>query len=573
MKKLFPLALVAILFVACNKEDNQSAPAVASSFEELTVSKDFNWSASKQVQLTVQLKDHQNAPMDLSGGMLWIIDENEARIATAKINAQEKAEFSLLAPASAANYRIFLPATGDSWPLDWTDNQEVNLPDPLNNPNLNSNKYMGKQAALNGTPPGTNLFGNDDFETTISIDDVGYNYHPGTGTIGDGKWIVTDTEYSQPTVNGSKVFKVDNNRWTHLWQLHNVNAGDSIYLHAEDFSGEVRAYLFFYTSAGSTNSMSFSYKTLSSNDKTIGMVVPTGATVVSALFNLYDNAWIDNVFLSNPAAITDTDGDGVADEDDDFPNDPTRAYLSYFPTAGRQTIAYEDMWPVQGDYDFNDMVISLESTLTKDGDGNWVTAEYEIALDAFGGGIESGLALRLTDAAKANFGSSIIASVSGDASLDPNVTNGIIVFNDPDAVRSQYYNNTEAGLMSTPDTLRFTITFASNDGSAFLNDFYIFHKEERGREIHLSGFSGTSAADANLYNTGDDVNGTYKTATGLPWAMDIVLDGENFQHPMEKIDMITAYPKFSLWAGSAGASNSDWYQTPNIGDVVDLLGL
>lgn len=573
MKKLFPLVLLALLFVACTKETNQTSPIAAKSFDELSVSKDFNWSASKQVQVTVQLKEHPNAPMDLSGGMLWIIDDNENRIATAKINAQEKASFSLLAPSTAANYRIFLPATGDSWSLDWTEAQVVNLPDPLNDPSLISNKYLGKQASLIGTPPGTNLLGNADFETAISINNAGYDFHPRTGTVGDGKWIVTDREYSQPTVNGSKVFKVANNRWTHFWQLHNVNAGDSIYLHAGDFSGEVRGYLFFYTSATSTKSIASSFKVFNSKDKTVAMVVPKEATVVSTLFNLYDDAWVDNVFLSNPAAITDTDGDGVADEDDDFPNDATRAYLSYFPNAGRQTIAYEDMWPVKGDYDFNDMVISMRSTLTKDGKGNWVSAEYEIALDAFGGGIENGLALRFTDAAKAALGSSIIASVSGDASLDPNVSNGIIVFSDPDDVRSQYYNNTEAGLMATPDTLRFTINFANNNGLAFLNDFYIFRREERGREIHLSGFSGTSAADANLYNTGDDVNGTYKTATGLPWAMDIVLDGENFQHPMEKIDMITAYPKFGLWAGSAGASNADWYQSPNIGDVVDLLGL
>ncbi len=573
MKKYFFLLAIGAVFSACTDDNQQEAPAPADSFESLSVDPNFNWSTSKQVQITAEVIAHQNAPMDLSGSLLWVMDANNERLAVAKLNGQNKAAFSLLAPADAQGYQFYLPATGDSWPLNWQESQQLSLPDPLNNQNLNSNKFLGKQSAFNGSPPGTNLFGNADFETTITNDNAGFAFHPGTGTVDEAKWIVTDREYSQPSRNGSKVFKVDDNRWTHFWQLHTVTPGDSIYLHAGSVNGLVRGYLFFYSDANTTSSMSSSYETFSSGNSTIAMVVPQGATVVSALFNLYDDAWVDDVFLSNPAAITDTDGDGVADDEDDFPNDPTRAYLSYFPVAGRQTIAYEDMWPVQGDYDFNDMVVNIKSTLIKDANGEWLSAEYEIALDAFGGGIESGLALRLTDATKANFNSSIISSVSGNASLDPSVTNGIIVFSDPDDVRSQYYNNTESGLIATPDTIRFTINFASNNGAAFLNDFYIFHREERGREIHLPGFAGTAAADQSLYNTGDDVNGTYKTANGLPWAMDIVLDGENFQHPLEKVDMITAYPKFSLWAGSAGASNTDWYQTPNLGDVVDLLGL
>jgi len=572
MKKYAPILGLFIALSACNKEDSQTnTPTAAQSFSELSVSENFNWSSSERLQFTVSLKEDANLPMDLQGSMLHLIDPAGNRIAISTIKANNKAQFSIIVPEETPGYELFLPATGESWPFTWEENISLQLINPLDNLNLVVNKRMGKNTVVS-TPPGTNLFGNADFEQTITIDNVGYSFHPGTGTIDDTKWIVTDQDYSQSTQNGSQVFQVDNNRWTHFWQLHTVNAGDSIHIHAGSFSGTVRAYLFYYADGNSTNSISSSYKVLATGDQTLSAVVPAGATVVSALFNLYDGAWVDDVFLSNPPAITDTDGDGVADDQDDFPNDPTRAYLSYYPNAGRQTIAFEDMWPVQGDYDFNDMVVSVKGNLSKDANGSWVTAEYTVALDAFGGGIESGLALRLTDANKATM-SSIISSVSGDASLDPDVTNGIILFSDPDAVRSQYYNNTEAGLMAQPDTLSFTITFATNNGDNFSPDFYIFHRQQRGREIHLPGFAGTSEADGSLFNTGDDVNGTYKTVNGLPWAMDIVLDGSNFQHPFEKIDMITAYPNFSLWAGSNGASNNDWYQTPNLGDVVDLTGL
>lgn len=572
MKKLAPILILALAFQACSEDkSNQQNPIVAQSFNELTVPKDFNWSSSDQVQMEVELKESSLFPMDLQGTKLEIRNELGDRLALATIDHYNRAHFSVLIPDNSNGFYFHLNATGQSWPLELKKNVVLQLSDPLDQIASTSNKVLGKQA-FTGTPPGTNMLGNGGFQQTVAYKNVGYSFDPTSGTADDQKWYVTDNEFSQPQQNGSKVFKVDNNRWTHLWQIHTVQPGDSIHFSA-DYHGYVRAYLFFYSNANSSYAQSSTSKVLSSNDKVISSVVPNNSTVVVALFNLYDNAWIDNAFLSNPAAITDTDNDGVADGDDDFPNDPTRAYLSYYPTVGRQTIAYEDMWPLKGDYDFNDMVINVKSSLVKNGDDEWVSAEYEIALDAFGGGIESGLALRLTNSAK-NSMSSIISSVSGNASLDPDVSNGIILFSDPDQVRSQYYNNTEAGRMADPDTIRFTINFvANNNGADFLNDFYIFHKNQRGREIHLSGFSGTNAADANLYNTGDDVNGTYKTTTGLPWAMDIVLDGDNFRHPMEKVDMITAYPSFSLWAGSAGAQNSDWFQTPNLSDIIDLGGL
>lgn len=569
MKNLINLLALGLVFTACTEDASidQNSP-IASNFNQLTAPSNFNWSASEKVQMQVQLQQSASMPMALSGSYLNILDANGNRIAMEKINTSNKALFSLLIPTNPLDYKFQLDATGEEWPLEIKENVNLSMADPLNS--LAQGKRTMAKTATVTSPSGTNMFGNADFEATITNTNVGYAYNPTTGTVDDGKWYVTDNDWSQTTENGSTVFKAAANRWTHFWQLHTVSAGDSIYLTADDWNGNVHGFLFFYADANATNSISYVNLDFNSGSDVIATVVPQNATVVSALFNLRDNAWVDNGFLSNPPAITDTDGDGVADENDDFPNDPTRAYLSYYPAVGRQTIAFEDMWPKQGDYDFNDMVVSLEADLIKDPSGNWLSATYTVALDAFGGGIESGFALQLLDVNK-NGMSDIISSVSGNASEDPNVTNGIIVFSDPDAVRSQYYSNTESGLLATPDTISFTINFSANNGAALVHDFYIFHQGQRGREVHLVGFNGSAAADASLNNTEDDVNGSYQTAAGLPWAMDLVLDGDNFQHPFEKIDMITAYPQFSSWASSGGSSNANWYQTPNIGDVVNLL--
>ena len=52
----------------------------------------------------------------------------------------------------------------------------------------------------------------------------------------------------------------------------------------------------------------------------------------------------------------DTDLDGVDDCNDDFPNDPERTTLNTYVGS----LAYEDLWPSRGDYDYNDMVVDYD---------------------------------------------------------------------------------------------------------------------------------------------------------------------------------------------------------------------
>ena len=62
-------------------------------------------------------------------------------------------------------------------------------------------------------------------------------------------------------------------------------------------------------------------------------------------------------------AGADTDNDGVIDSQDDYPNDPTAAYSIHTPSdTGWASLAFEDLWPSRGDYDFNDLVIDYRFT-------------------------------------------------------------------------------------------------------------------------------------------------------------------------------------------------------------------
>ena len=60
---------------------------------------------------------------------------------------------------------------------------------------------------------------------------------------------------------------------------------------------------------------------------------------------------------------TDTDGDGIIDNDDAYPEDPEVAFELFTPSKyGKGTIFFQDLWPSTGDYDFNDAALSYQAT-------------------------------------------------------------------------------------------------------------------------------------------------------------------------------------------------------------------
>ncbi|MDP3463890.1 MAG: DUF4842 domain-containing protein, partial [Bacteroidales bacterium] len=118
-----------------------------------------------------------------------------------------------------------------------------------------------------------------------------------------------------------------------------------------------------------------------------------------------------------------------------------------------------------------------------------------------------------------------------------------------------------------PDTLRFTIIFNEN-AADFIPEIYLFRTDDRGLEVHQSGYPRTATANPAYFTTGNDA-GDYKTANGLPWAMEIIIDGI-YKCPIEKVDILLAYPQFESWATSNGANNPTWYLNPVEDKVVTV---
>jgi len=117
-------------------------------------------------------------------------------------------------------------------------------------------------------------------------------------------------------------------------------------------------------------------------------------------------------------------------------------------------------------------------------------------------------------------------------------------------------------------TISIPVTSISNDISEmwYLPPYnpFIF-ANERSTEIHLSNYPPTELADISLFNTEDDASDLsvgiyYKTANHLPWAFHIA---ESSGYPIERIEVIQAFPDFGEWAESDGVLSTDWYANPN----------
>lgn len=292
------------------------------------------------------------------------------------------------------------------------------------------------------------------------------------------------------------------------------------------------------------------------------------------LFYVSANPWdgIDDSDILPTGNCPDTDGDGLDDCQDEFPDDPERATRNTYEGS----LAYEDLWPSAGDYDFNDMVVDYEIDHILNASNDLVDIEADWTVKAVGAGYKNGFGVEFDGILP-----SAIASVSGQ-NLQENIvsnnsngtengsTNATViffenVFNIIQASSGSFINTLPANPYTTPVTLNTVINFVTPVDESVVGfppyDAFIFANATRGREIHLPGQDPTNLADGSLFNFAADAtdpanNYYYKTENGLPWAINIA---EPFDYPIEYIPINEAYLNFVQWAESGGTLNADWF--------------
>jgi LruC domain-containing protein len=249
---------------------------------------------------------------------------------------------------------------------------------------------------------------------------------------------------------------------------------------------------------------------------------------------------------------TDTDGDGIIDSDDAFPEDPEIAFEHFTPSKyGTGTIAFEDLWPSTGDYDFNDAALSYQAILFLNADNLAVKLDFVCNIKANGAGFTNGIGIEIESLTPNQ-----IESISG-----PVLTHGYISLNPNGTEANQdkavviFADDVDNILNETTISIRFVSPISASDlGAAPFNPFIIVNKV-REKEIHLPYKSTTSLGTFSGGN--QDTDGNFISDNGYPWAISIIHD---FKVPKEKINITTAYNFFVNWASSGGLEYKDWYK-------------
>ncbi|MEZ8885366.1 LruC domain-containing protein [Vibrio sp. 10N.222.54.F6] len=307
--------------------------------------------------------------------------------------------------------------------------------------------------------------------------------------------------------------------------------------------------------------------------------LPASETEVGELWKVQVIAIDQNGLISEIAEIAwpsigDSDGDGVSDANDYAPNDPTIAFYSRTPTSGWYTLAYEDLWPNEGDYDLNDFVSHYALGVYTNANNQITRFDYYGQAIARGAAEDNGFAISLAGLEDTDVTSLTKTYNGSTAALTPEAGHsGELVFVVIDSVAAMLpststysFYNTESG--DARSLIDYSVSLVI-DGSipALSNtDFnpFIYKGNARGREIHLMNYPNTDVADTAIFGAGDDDTVTsegeyYQNTTGHPWALDI--PGQ-WSHPYERIDTCEAYEHLTTWAESGGTLQTDWFTSP-----------
>jgi len=274
---------------------------------------------------------------------------------------------------------------------------------------------------------------------------------------------------------------------------------------------------------------------------------------------------------------TDSDLDGVADNQDDYPYDPERAYNNYYPAQGEVgSLAFEDYWPHKGDNDFNDLVLNYNSNHVTNANNDVVEIVAVITIKAIGAGYKNGFGFQLpiSPASVENVTGFILTenfiNLSSNNTEDSQNKATIIAFDNTYSlfpnVGSGFVNTDYISPYVNPESVTLTISFVSpmsqdDIGLPPYNPFLIVNKE-RGLEIHLPDYEPTSLVNSSYFGTEDDnsvplMGRYYKTIDNLPWAIHLT---EDFDYPLEKFEITKGHLYFGTWAQSSGMIKQNWYK-------------
>ena len=253
---------------------------------------------------------------------------------------------------------------------------------------------------------------------------------------------------------------------------------------------------------------------------------------------------------------SDSDGDGVADVDDAYPDDPTKAYQIFSPSPSDYAVLFfEDLWPSYGDYDFNDVALRYRRLIITNAQNKAVQVDFICDVKNSAAGYTNGIGVEYT-----GLSPSSIQIVTGTLYTEGYITTNS---NGTEAAQSSavvvFTDNADNLLTQT--TVSIVLTSPTNTSSindAKFNPFIISNKN-RAREIHLPNKPSTTLGSNAIDNGGmnSDPYGNFISTQGFSWGLSIL---EDVPTPKEGVRISDAYNLFDSWATSGGINDEDWYK-------------
>ncbi|MEO1624502.1 MAG: LruC domain-containing protein [Bacteroidota bacterium] len=267
----------------------------------------------------------------------------------------------------------------------------------------------------------------------------------------------------------------------------------------------------------------------------------------------------------NNNADNDLDNDGIPNDSDPDPTDPNKQFVQYRPSANSfGTLAYEDLWPQKGDYDFNDFVVEIKEGIVTNQNNKIYQFTYDLRIMAMGGQYNNDFCIAFPDP-NTNATFELYSPHSIKFSSEAAGGYKIIKINKPkellDVPTTEVVNASLSGSYYTPIEMQIVVEL---DGSLdypanYTPKFFLEGNGINGHEIHLPNTEPTAAMKSGLFGTVDDDSNAgsgkyYLSDTNLPWALYLPT---SWKYPLEKVDLLNAYFRFDEYVQQD--ANLSWY--------------
>lgn len=269
-------------------------------------------------------------------------------------------------------------------------------------------------------------------------------------------------------------------------------------------------------------------------------------------------------------------GDAIVDPDRPVIDPGEEEYPDVVGDPLKGTLAFEDLWPSQGDYDMNDVVVAYNTTFTTNKD-NKLIAITDVFTPLHDGGTQVNAFGYLLD-----IPASAVKSVTVDKAISSAQTvNGLETKQDK-AVVMLFDNIDDAlrqgGSITVTMELDGSISMDKVTRKSLYNPFICVNGSKEGftpgairKEVHLTNYAPTALADLTYFGRSNDKSTVdkggnpvgpyyYVTSDLHPFAIDLPIT--DYRIPAEKIKIDDYYPDFAGWVTSNGEKNKEWYLKP-----------